>query len=103
MRLEQLTRKGVSLSEAEALAERLIVRDRDEDERQLCLECLHLQGDVSRWRCANAQRAGIAVGTVTAPLPAGLTQQLQRCPGLKPTPAAIPAPISALIPAPTSF
>jgi hypothetical protein len=103
VRLEQFTRKGVSLSEAEALAERLVVRDRDEDDRQLCLECQHLQGDVGRWRCANAQRAGMSVGTANAPLPAGLTQQLQRCLGLKPTPAAIPAPGSTLTPVPIPF
>lgn len=99
VRVEQFSRKGVSLAEAELLAERLVLRDRDEDDRQLCLECPHLQGDVGRWRCANAQRAGMAVGTANAPLPAGLTQQLQRCPGLTPTPAAIPA----LIPAPIPF
>lgn len=99
VRLEQFSRKGVSLSEAELLAERLVLRDRDEDDRQLCLECSHLQADAGRWRCANAQRAGMAVGIANAPLPAGLTQQLQRCPGLKPTPAAIPA----LIPAPIPF
>ena len=103
VRLEQFSRIGVSLAEAELLAERLVLRDRDEDDRQLCLECQHLQGDVGRWRCANAQRAGMAVGTANAPLPAGLTQQLQRCPGLKPSPAAIPAPSSALIPAPIPF
>ena len=91
VRLEQLTRKGVSLPNAELLAERLVLRDRNEDDRQLCLECQYLQGDVGRWRCANAQRAGMAVGTANAPLPAGLTQQLQRCPGLKPTTTAINA------------
>lgn len=103
VRLEQFTRKGVSLSEAEVLAERLVLRDRGEDDRQLCLECQHLQGDVGRWRCVNAQRAGMAVGTANAPLPAGLTQQLQRCSGLKPTLAAIPAPGSTLTPAPIPF
>ena len=91
VRLEQFTRQGVSLPNAELLAERLVLRDRNEDDRQLCLECQYLQGDVGRWRCANAQRAGMAVGTANAPLPAGLTQQLQRCPGLKPTTTAINA------------
>lgn len=91
VRLEQFSHKGVSLAEAELLAERLVLRDRDEDDRQLCLECQHLQGDMGRWRCANAQRAGMAVGTANAPLPAGLTQQLQRCPGLNPTTTAINA------------
>lgn len=94
VRLAQFTRKGVSLPKAELLAERLVLRDRDEDERQLCLECQHLQGDVGRWRCTNTQRAGMAVGTANAPLPAGLTQQLQRCPGLAAIPAAITAPIT---------
>ena len=90
VRLEQFTRQGVSLPNAELLAERLVLRDRDEDDRQLCLECQYLQGDVGRWHCTNAQRAGMAVGTANAPLPTGLTQQLQRCPGLKPIPAFIP-------------
>ena len=93
VRLEQFMRKGVSLANAEALADQLVLRDREEDDRQLCLECQYLQGDVGRWRCANAQRAGMAVGTANAPLPAGLIQQLQRCPGLIPIPTAITAVI----------
>lgn len=85
-RLEQFTRKGVSLADAEMLADRLVQRDRDWDDRHLCMECLHLQGDVSRWRCANAHAARMAVGVANAPLPGGLTQQLQHCPGFTPTP-----------------
>ena len=83
VRLEQLTRKGVSLPNAELLAERLVLRDRDEDDRQLCLECQYLQGDVGRWRCSNAHAARMAVGIANAPLPVGMTQQLQRCPGFR--------------------
>ena len=83
VRLEQLTRKGVSLPNAELLAERLVLRDRNEDDRQLCLECQYLQGDVGRWRCSNAHAARMAVGIANAPLPVGMTQQLQRCPGFR--------------------
>lgn len=83
VRLEQFSRKGVSLAEAEFLADRLVLRDRDEDDRQLCLECQHLQGDVGSWRCSNAHAARMAVGIANAPLPVGMTQQLQRCPGFR--------------------
>ena len=86
MRLDQFTRKGVSNTEAERLADQLVLRDRDEDDRHLCVECHHLQGDVGRWSCANAHAARMAVGVANAPLPGGLTQQLQRCPGFTPTP-----------------
>ena len=83
VRLEQFSRKRVSLAEAEFLADRLVLRDRDEDDRQLCLECQHLQGDVGSWRCSNAHAARMAVGIANAPLPVGMTQQLQRCPGFR--------------------
>lgn len=82
-RLEKFASKGLPLADSEGLAERLVRRDRDSDERKLCMECQHLQGDVGRWRCSNAHAARMAVGVVNAPLPAGMTQQLQRCPGFR--------------------
>jgi hypothetical protein len=41
-RLARFTDKGLSSSDGEALADKLVRRDRDADERRLCLECVHL-------------------------------------------------------------
>lgn len=38
-------RRGCSPAEAETLADQLATRDRDRDDRRLCLECSHLQRD----------------------------------------------------------
>lgn len=83
-RLDVFAWKGVALPEAESLADALVLRDRDGDDRKLCLECCHLRGGAGPWRCANATAAQMAVNTHHVDLPAGLTQQLQRCPGFKP-------------------
>lgn len=75
-RLARFTDKGMGLDEAERLADKLVMRDRDADDRRLCLECLHLAG-AGRWSCGNAARAdvsaqGLARELVTMP---------QRCNG----------------------
>ena len=66
----------------EALADKLVTRDRDNDSRRLCLECAHLQG-VGRWGCGNWKQAAIC----TRPTDAGLAHVLvvtpQHCPGFK--------------------
>lgn len=41
-RLERFTLRGLSLDAAEALAERLAIRDADGDDRRMCLECSYL-------------------------------------------------------------
>lgn len=41
VRLARFTDKGFSLNDGEALADRLVVRDRDGDDRHLCAECAH--------------------------------------------------------------
>ncbi|NMM08214.1 hypothetical protein [Polaromonas sp.] len=41
-RLARFTDKGLSLIDGEALADKLVTRDREADERRLCLECVHL-------------------------------------------------------------
>ena len=73
-RLHQFTRRGLTLLDAETLADKLVTRDREADERRLCLECSNLSRG-SGWRCAQWQRAGLG----TASLPADLVRQLQRC------------------------
>lgn len=81
-RLSRFTDKGLPLDDGEALADRLVIRDRESDDRHLCLECLHLAGYGS-WRCRNWQRAGIAIQSRDAQLPGELVRKLQRCDGFK--------------------
>lgn len=80
-RLARFTDKGLSLGDAERLADKLVTRDRDDDDRRLCLECTHLKG-TSAWRCESWQRAGVATRAGDAQLPRELVVQLQRCDGL---------------------
>lgn len=67
----RFTDQGLPLVEAEALADRLVIRDRDGDDRRLCLECAHLSGR----RCGAWQRAAVG-GPV---LPTSLLALPQRC------------------------
>ena len=81
-RLARFTDKGLGLDAAEALADKLVTRDRDPDNRRLCLECLHLSGGECRgWDCRNWQRAGLALKAKDAQLSTTLVYQLQRCDG----------------------
>jgi hypothetical protein len=92
-RLARFTDKGVSHGDAERLADGLVNRDRDSDDRWLCLECTHLGGyGRTDWRCGNWQRAGVARQARDAQLPADLVFQLQRCAGL--THAFNPTPVT---------
>jgi hypothetical protein len=75
-RLAEFTDKGLSLEEAEHLADKLVIHDRESDARRLCLECPHLQGRV-RWRCGNWEAADAARDGL-AP---DLVKMLQRCDG----------------------
>ncbi len=78
VRLASFTDKGLSLADAERAADRLVIRDREGDDRRLCLECSHLQGH-GRWRCGNWQAADVA----SQGLAPGLVQALQRCSGYR--------------------
>lgn len=81
-RLARFTDKGLTLDDGEALADKLVTRDRDSDDRRLCLECTHLGGyGVTSWRCGNWQRAGVAHRARDVQLPADLVRTLQRCDG----------------------
>jgi hypothetical protein len=90
-RLHQFTDKGLARNDGEALADKLVVRDREQDDRRVCLECKHFAGHgAGSWRCGNWQAAGIAIRSRDAQLPADLVTLLQRCDGftahLKSTP-----------------
>ncbi len=81
-RLARFTDKGLSPIEGEALADELVKRDRDSDDRRLCLECAHLAGRAAgSWGCKNWERAGLAGKSRDAQLSAALVCQLHRCDG----------------------
>ncbi len=72
-RRARLLRWGWAEPEADALAERLVRRDRESDQRVSCTDCRHYRPG----RCGNHRRArldGAEVGRDLAAL-------LQRCPG----------------------
>jgi hypothetical protein len=67
------TDRGLTVQQAEALASMLVRRDREGDDRRVCLECANL----SNRRCGAWQRAGIGGPGVSSDLVA----TLQRCEG----------------------
>ena len=84
-RLIRFTDKGLALDDGEALADQLVRRDRELDDRRLCLECTQLAGHAETWRCRGWQRAGIARQARDAGLPGELVRTLQRCDGFTAT------------------
>ncbi|MBX9793514.1 MAG: hypothetical protein K2Y02_04355 [Burkholderiaceae bacterium] len=72
-RRARLMRWGWAESEAETLADRLVRRDREQDERVSCTDCRHYRPG----RCGNHRRAGLNVADVGR----DLASLLQRCPG----------------------
>lgn len=77
-RLARFTDWGLDLPAGERLADRLVMRDREKDDRALCLECTHLQRG---WRCANGQQASASIRAWDAQLPGDCVGLLQRCEG----------------------
>ncbi len=75
-RVALLMRRGFSDDDADALAERLHLRDVQMDDRRLCLECIHLAGRAGAWQCGKHRTA-----RVMRELPDELATRLQRCPG----------------------
>ncbi len=66
---------GWSEPDAEALAERLVLRDREADQRVACADCTHYRPG----KCSNHQRAGL----LSAEVGRDLAGQLHRCAGFK--------------------
>ena len=87
-RLARFTDKGLIQGDAESLADRLVIRDREHDDRAMCLECAHLH---RAGRCGNWQRAGVAIQSRDAFMPVEMVRQLQRCDGFT---GALPAAVS---------
>ena len=84
-RLHRFTDKGLTIADGESLADKLVVRDREADDRRFCMECRHLSGvGQTSWRCGNWQAAGVSMRSRDAQLPADLVLQLHRCDGFTP-------------------
>lgn len=79
-RLARLTDRGLTLEDAERLADRLVIRDRGQDDRHSCFECTYLHHG---GRCGNWQRAGVAMRSSDAQLAPDFMHLLQRCDGFK--------------------
>lgn len=80
IRLEQFRSLGVDLDSAEKLSDRLVIRDRDLDNRIVCFECHFLR---TGWHCMNSQNAGVCLQYTNSKLPNDFVHQLQRCSGFK--------------------
>lgn len=78
MRVHRFASLGIT--NPEALADKLALRDRDFDHRTACAECQNLHGRPGAWRCGNWQRAGIGAPAVPG---AFVLTMLQHCPGFK--------------------
>ena len=78
-RVHLFTRRGIGGTESEGLADGLVIRDRDGDDRRLCLECQHLRGGGRSWACNQWRAAGHGA----AGIPADMVMLLQRCDGFK--------------------
>lgn len=67
--------KGVPAADAERLAVQLVARNRECDDRTICLECVHVQG-VGRWRCSRHHHEQWSLNNA---------ERLQRCHSFEPT------------------
>ena len=78
-RMTLFTAKGLTPNEAEVLADKLLIRDRDGDDRRVCLECSFLSGWNGRRQCRGLQYAAMGGPLASA----GQVAMLQRCNGFK--------------------
>jgi len=79
-RLSRFTAKGLTLAQAEALADRLVIRDREGLDMGACLECQHCTGS----RCTAPARAGLGTPGLRAFDVHPIRDLLQRCSGFHP-------------------
>jgi len=95
-RQDLFRQRGASAQDAERLADKLVARDRGEDDRHICLECRHLRGE-GPYRCGNARAAGLH-----ADLARELVPTLQRCHGYEDARLPMGVIVDAAPPAPAS-
>ena len=77
-RLALFTDRDLSMEEAQAMAEKLVQRDKEKDDRRVCLECAHLWGNAQVRNCSQWRKIGMINGPA---IPSELTMLLQRCNG----------------------
>ena len=92
-------RRGAGDVQAEAMAERLVRRDREEDDRHICHECRHLRGGLPGLSCGNGRAAGFPILTGMG-LAGDFTAMLQRCTGFAAAGLPATAPTFVAAPAP---
>lgn len=80
VRLEAFIAKGLNETNAEELADRLVRRDRESDDRRSCFECVHLKG-FTHLRCGNWKVARISSTEEGALRNKDDCMTLQRCDG----------------------
>ena len=88
--------RGASPQDAERMADKLVSRDRGEDDRHICLECRHLRGD-GPYRCGNARAAGLHTD-----LARELVLTLQNCHGYDAARLPMGMTVDAAPPAPAA-
>jgi hypothetical protein len=76
-RVMRFQQHGLPQRAAEPIARRLAIRDAQEDDRRICMECANLYGSGKGWRCASRPKATIAGPS----LPSDLVDLLHRCRG----------------------
>jgi hypothetical protein len=81
-REERFKVKGVIPEVAEITADKLVIRDREKDDRRICLECKHLNG-FTTLRCGNWKCAGICHSNEGAYISHDFAVILQRCFGFQ--------------------
>ena len=79
--VSRFSAKGLMLAQAEALAEKLVTRDREGLDMGACLECQHCTGS----RCTAPARAGLGTPGLRAFDVHPIRDRLQRCSGFQPT------------------
>jgi hypothetical protein len=73
-RAQQFTRRGITAEAADTMADRLVIRDREQDDRRTCLECTtHRPG-----RCGNHPSALGTAGARRGPRPGDTAAALPR-------------------------
>lgn len=74
-RVDLFNKRGLAMDAAEDLGERLLLRDRDKDDRRCCLECSFFRS----WRCTNSN-----CWESSSEYSGQFGLMLQRCPGFQP-------------------
>ena len=82
-RLCRFTDRGLIVAYAEALADKLVTRDREGADRRLCLECTNLAGHPGWWRCGAWKQAGVAIVAKDAGLGSDEVAMPRRCNGFR--------------------